>query len=189
MATLIDDTSSGVKIDAYAVAYSGLNQVQNVTESLVGAEKKATSYTYDPYGQSETANNTVDYTYYPADRLTKWAKTGNGAGTETYVHDDNANVVSQTVKGTRTAFHYDRNRLLTATTSGVTRVLATSRLTAGSSNSCPENEAGGISCAGDNVTELERRRAACRRGTALFGRIPVHTPGMTGGVIAGASLL
>ncbi|MFJ7494648.1 DNRLRE domain-containing protein [Streptomyces sp. NPDC097727] len=225
--TSIDDTSSGAKADAYAIAYTGLNQVQKVTESLSGAAKKATSYTYDANGQSETVthpsqfskytydlrekvktvsvgksatdsapkvtsytytdrgqklketkanDNTVDYTYYldgalkstaekkadgttlvashtyaydangnkaqdvakkmnadnraayldsttdftydPADRLTKSVKTGNGAGTETYVHDDNANVISQTVKGTSTTFRYDRNRLLTATTSG-----------------------------------------------------------------------
>ncbi|MGA5870465.1 DNRLRE domain-containing protein [Streptomyces cinereoruber] len=226
--TSIDDTSSGAKIDGYAITYTGLNQVQKVTESLAGAEKKATTYTYDANGQSETVShpsqfsrytydlrdkvkmvsvgksatdsdpkvtsytytdrgqklketkangNTVDYTYYldaalkstaekkpngtlvashtyaydangnkaqdvakkmnadnktayldsttdfsydPAGRLTKSVKTGNGAGTETYVHDDNANVVSQTVKGTSTTFGYDRNRLLTSTTSGAT---------------------------------------------------------------------
>ncbi|WP_382054208.1 DNRLRE domain-containing protein [Streptomyces atrovirens] len=227
--TSIDDTSSGARIDAYTVAYTGLNQVQKVTESLSGAEKKATSYTYDANGQPETVthpsqyskytydlrelvktvsvgrtatdtdpkvtsytytdrgqklretkanDNTVDHTYYldgalkstvekkadgttlvashtyaydangnkaqdvakkmnadnhaayldsttdysydPANRLIKSVKTGNGAGTETYVHDDNANVVSQTVKGTSTTYRYDRNRLLTATTSGVT---------------------------------------------------------------------
>ncbi|MFE5735429.1 hypothetical protein ACFQ7A_31580 [Streptomyces sp. NPDC056528] len=43
-----------------------------------------------------------------------------GAATETYVHDDNANVVSRTVKGTSTTFGYDRNRLPTSTTGGVT---------------------------------------------------------------------
>ncbi|WP_149547373.1 DNRLRE domain-containing protein [Streptomyces marokkonensis] len=227
--TSIDDTSSGAQIDTYTVAYTGLNQVRNVAESLSGTEKKATSYTYDANGQPETVthptqhstytydlrelvktvsvgktatdtdpkvtsytytdrgqklketkanDNTVDYTYYldgalkstvekkadgttlvashtyaydpngnkaqdvakkmnadnhtayldsttdysydPANRLTKSVKTGNGAGTETYVHDDNANVISQTVKGTSTTYHYDRNRLLTATTSGVT---------------------------------------------------------------------
>ncbi|MFJ1656887.1 hypothetical protein ACIOC2_37205 [Streptomyces sp. NPDC088337] len=47
-------------------------------------------------------------------------KTGNGAGTETYVHDDNANVINQTVQGITTAFNYDRDRLLTAITSGAT---------------------------------------------------------------------
>ncbi|MFE7327436.1 DNRLRE domain-containing protein [Streptomyces sp. NPDC057565] len=224
----IDDTSSGSKIDAYTVAYTGLNQVAKVTEALAGQEKKATSYTYDSNGQSDTVthsdqfskytydlrelvktvsvgksatdaapkvtsytytdrgqklretkdnSNTVDYTYFldgglktsaekksngtlvsshtyaydpngnkaqdaakkmnadnhavyldsttnytydPADRLAKSVKTGNGAATETYVHDDNANVISQTVNGTSTTFNYDRNRLLSGTTSGVT---------------------------------------------------------------------
>ncbi|MFE1443252.1 DNRLRE domain-containing protein [Streptomyces sp. NPDC058739] len=225
--TSIDDTSSGARIDAYTVTYTGLNQVQKITEALAGQEKKATSYTYDANGavdtvthpdqfsrytydlrelvktvsvgksaadadpkvtsytytdrglrQKETKDNgnTVDYTYYlnaqlkstteqkangtlvsshtyaydpngnkaqdvakkrnadnnsaylesttnysydPADRLKESVKTGNGAGTETYVHDDNANVVSQTVKNVTTTYDYDRNRLLSASTSGV----------------------------------------------------------------------
>jgi RHS repeat-associated protein len=226
--TAINDTSSGANVDAYTVTYTGLNQVQKVTEALAGHEQKATSYTYDANGQPETAThpdqfakytydlrelvksasvgktatdtdpkvtsytytdrgqklketkdngNTVDYTYYldgalktsvenkgngtlvashtyaydpngnkaqdvakkmnadnhaaylnsttdytydPADRLAKSVKTGNGATTDTYVHDDNANVISQTVGGTSTSYSYDRNRLLSATTSGVT---------------------------------------------------------------------
>ncbi|MEV0171194.1 DNRLRE domain-containing protein [Streptomyces sp. NPDC050803] len=222
--TSIDDTSSGAKIDAYTVAYTGLNQVQKVIEALAGTEKKTTSYTYDVNGQPDTVthpdqfskytydlrelvktvsvgksatdaspkvtsytytdrgqklqetkanSNTVDHTYYldgalktqvekkgngtlvashtysydpngnksqdvakkmnadnnsaylesttdytydPADRLKQQAKTGSGAGTDTYVHDDNANVISQTVNGTSTSYSYDRNRLLSATT-------------------------------------------------------------------------
>ncbi|MGW0731156.1 golvesin C-terminal-like domain-containing protein [Streptomyces sp. NPDC002851] len=226
--TNIDDTSSSAEVDAYAVTYTGLNQVQKVTESLSGQEQKATSYAYDANGQPETVThpdqyskytydlrelvktvsvgksstdtnpkttsytytdrgqklketkdngNTVDYTYYrdgglktsvekkgngtlvashtyaydpngnkaqdvakkmnaddhtaylssttdytydPADRLAKSVKTGNGASTDTYVHDDNANVISQSVKGTSTTYNYDRNRLLSATSGGAT---------------------------------------------------------------------
>ncbi|WP_245769384.1 RHS repeat-associated core domain-containing protein [Streptomyces indicus] len=227
--TSIDDTSTGRKIDAYTISYTGLNQVSKVVEALAGEEKKSTSYTYDANGQPETlthpdqfakytydlrelvktvsvgksatdaspkvtsydytwrgqkqketkANkNTVEYGYYldgalksttekkadgttlvashtyaydangnkaqdvakkmnaddhtkylssttsytydPADRLAKSVRTGDGAGTETYVHDDNANVVSQTVKGRTTTFGYDRNRLLKATADGAT---------------------------------------------------------------------
>ncbi|MFD3516658.1 DNRLRE domain-containing protein [Streptomyces sp. NPDC058657] len=62
-----------------------------------------------------TLDSTTTYAYEPADRLAKSTKTGNGAGVETYVHDDNANVISQTVKGKTTTFGYDRNRLLKAT--------------------------------------------------------------------------
>ncbi|MFE7393314.1 DNRLRE domain-containing protein [Streptomyces sp. NPDC057582] len=221
--TSIDDTSSGAKIDNYAVAYDGLNQVQKVTENLTAQEKKSTSYTYDADGQPDTIthpdqfskytydlrelvktvsvgktatdanpkvtsytytdrgmklqetkanSNTVDYTYFldgalkttsekkpngtlvsshtyaydpngnkaqdvakkmnadnhaayldsttdftydPADRLAGSVKTGNGAATEAYVHDDNANVISQTVKNVTSNFNYDRNRLLSAT--------------------------------------------------------------------------
>ncbi|MGX9873634.1 golvesin C-terminal-like domain-containing protein [Streptomyces cellulosae] len=226
--TSIDDTSSGTKIDSYTVTYTGLNQVQKITEALAGEEKTSTTYTYDANSQPETVthpdqyarytydvrelvktvsvgksasdtspkvtsytytdrgqirqetkanNNTVDYTYYldgvlrtqeekkpngtlvsshtyaydangnkaqdvakkmnadnhtayldsttnytydPVDRLSESVKTGNGAATEKYVHDDNANVISQTVKDTSTTFTYDRNRLLTSTTSGAT---------------------------------------------------------------------
>lgn len=63
---------------------------------------------------------TSDYSYDPRDRLAQVTKTGDGAGTETYVHDANNNVTIQTVKGTATTFNYDRNRLLTAMTGGVT---------------------------------------------------------------------
>ncbi|MFD3663559.1 DNRLRE domain-containing protein [Streptomyces sp. NPDC058659] len=224
--TSIDDTTPGAKIDTYAIAYTGLDQIQKVTESLSGQEKKSTAYTYDSTGQplsvthpdqfsqytydirdltktvsigntptdpapkvtsytytdrgqvlreTKANDNTVDYAYYldgavrsttekkaagslvashsysydahgnvaqdvakkmnadnhaayldsttdytydPVDRLAKSVKTGNGAGTDTYVHDDNANVVSQNVKGTPTTFTYDRNRLLSASVAG-----------------------------------------------------------------------
>ncbi|WP_245180421.1 golvesin C-terminal-like domain-containing protein [Streptomyces montanisoli] len=226
--TSIDDASSGAKIDNYGIAYTGLNQVKKVTETLAGMAKTSTSYTYDADGQPETVDhpgqyskytydlrnlvksvsvgksatdtspkvtaytytdrgqtlqqtkandNTVDYSYYldgpvhtatekktdgtlvashtyaydpngnkaqdvakkmnaddhtaylssttdytydPADRLAKSVKSGNGADTETYVHDDNANVIDQTVKGTTTTYTYDRNRLLTAKAGGAT---------------------------------------------------------------------
>ncbi|WP_345654406.1 golvesin C-terminal-like domain-containing protein [Streptomyces siamensis] len=223
----IDDTSSTAEIDAYAITYTGLNEVQKVSELLNGSTKKSTSFTYDADGKVETVDHpdqfskytydlrelvktvsvgtsstdaspkvssytytdrgqqlqetkangntvdyayfldsvvksttekkpngtlvashtyaydpngnksqdvakkmnadnhsaylssTTDYTYDPANRLAKSVKTGNGAETETYVHDDNANVISQTVGGTTTTFDYDRNRLLSATSAGV----------------------------------------------------------------------
>jgi YD repeat-containing protein len=62
--------------------------------------------------------STTDYTYDPANQLAKSVKTGNGAGTETYVHDANSNVISQTVKGTTTTYNYDRTPLLSASAGG-----------------------------------------------------------------------
>lgn len=92
------------------------------------------AYTYDNNGNKATdvaskanadvagayLNSTTTYSYDPVDRLSQSVKTGNGAKTETYVHDDNANVISQSVGGTATTYSYDRNRLLTATTGGAT---------------------------------------------------------------------
>ncbi|MFE5594053.1 DNRLRE domain-containing protein, partial [Streptomyces sp. NPDC056549] len=226
--TSIADASSGAKIDTYAMTYTGLNQVQKVSESLAGVEKKATSFTYDANGQKATTThpdqyaqylydlrdlvktvkvgksasdaspkitdytytdrgmrlketkangNTVDYTYYlnaalkaqtekkpngtlvsshtyaydadgnqaqdvaskmnadnhgayltsttdytydPVNRLAQSVKTGTGAGTETYVHDNNANVVTQTIKGVTTNYTYDRNRLLSSSVGAAT---------------------------------------------------------------------
>ncbi|MFD2027898.1 DNRLRE domain-containing protein [Promicromonospora aerolata] len=228
--TGINDTSSGARADDYQVTYTGLNQVESVTESLTGVEgatttnygydvlgqpvtvdhpdqastyeyqdprhlltsvsvddlndtagAKVTGYTYDNLGRraTETKANgnvvtngyfldgalkslreekaggalvsshtytyddngnkhtdvaskanadvagaylesTTTYTYDPVDRLAESVKTGNGAKTETYVHDDNANVISQDVGGTATTYSYDRNRLLTATADGAT---------------------------------------------------------------------
>ncbi|MEV0594882.1 DNRLRE domain-containing protein [Nonomuraea cavernae] len=63
---------------------------------------------------------TAAYTYDPRDRIATLTRTGAGAGTESYVHDANDNVVSQTVKGATTTFGYDRNRLLTAVSGSVT---------------------------------------------------------------------
>ncbi|MFI6737858.1 RHS repeat-associated core domain-containing protein [Nonomuraea sp. NPDC050451] len=61
---------------------------------------------------------TADYAYDPRDRIAKLVRTGHNAGTETYVHDANNNVVDQVVGGTRTTFDYDRNRLAKAVTGG-----------------------------------------------------------------------
>ena len=103
-------------------------------EKSGGALVASHAYTYDNNGNMHTdaaskANadvagayleSTTTYSYDPSARLSRSVKTGNGAKTETYVHDDNANVISQDVGGTATTYSYDRNRLLTATTGGAT---------------------------------------------------------------------
>ncbi|MET9163306.1 DNRLRE domain-containing protein [Streptomyces cellulosae] len=99
----------GTLVSSHAYAYDpNGNKVQDVVKKMNADDHAA------------YLSSTTDYTYDPAGRLAKAVKTGNGAGTETYVHDANANVVSQTVKSETTTYEYDRNRLLTATTSGAT---------------------------------------------------------------------
>lgn len=65
-------------------------------------------------------NRTSTYTYDPRDRVATVTNTGIGPtpATETYIHDANNNVISQTVKSQTTTFGYDRNRLQTSTTAG-----------------------------------------------------------------------
>ncbi len=103
-------------------------------EKSGGALVASHAYTYDNNGNKATdgaskmnadvatayLESTTTYSYDPVDRLAQSVKTGNGAKTETYVHDDNANVISQDVGGTAATYSYDRNRLLTATADGAT---------------------------------------------------------------------
>jgi RHS repeat-associated protein len=228
--TEITDASSGATVDAYALSYTGLNQVAELTESAGGTVTNTTSFTYDANGnpltrthddafaeysyderdlpvevsngdapgdadpkvttftytprrqvQTETRHNgnvvdytwfrdgrlrsqvetkpggavvsrhrltytlngqratdevatmsaavgggllehTYSYTYDPRERIeqvTKAAPGGAVLATQTYRHDANSNVVSQTVDGTSTSFAYDRNRLQSATVDGV----------------------------------------------------------------------
>ncbi|MBQ0897318.1 hypothetical protein KBX37_30360, partial [Micromonospora sp. U56] len=60
-------------------------------------------------------NAATDYTYDPRDRVSQATRTGDAAGTESYVHDANGNVVSQVVNGTSSSLTYDRNRLVGVT--------------------------------------------------------------------------
>ena len=69
----------------------------------------------------ETIDTDASYTYDPRDRVRKVTKDGaEGQRTEEYKHDDNGNVWDQTIDGVHTAFDYDRNRLMSATTQGGT---------------------------------------------------------------------
>ncbi|MFE5023482.1 DNA/RNA non-specific endonuclease [Streptomyces sp. NPDC056656] len=112
MKTTSEKKANGTLVSSHTYAYDpNGNKAQDVAKKMNADDHAA------------YLSSTTDYSYDPADRLAKSVKTGNGAGTETYVHDDNANVVSQTLKGTTTTtttYQYDRNRLLSATTDGVT---------------------------------------------------------------------
>ncbi|MFI0409215.1 DNRLRE domain-containing protein [Actinomadura sp. 3N508] len=70
--------------------------------------------------KSAYISTTTTWDYDPLDRISEVTKTGGVTSTETYVHDANSNVISQTVKGKSTTFTYDRNRLISSVTAGVT---------------------------------------------------------------------
>jgi RHS repeat-associated protein len=117
--------------DDYYLDGSLQHQVEKKPNGTIVSEH---TYSYDPNGNKTQdvakkmnadnhaayLNTTTNWTYDPLDRIAQVTKTGDAASTETYVHDPNNNVVSQTVKGTTTTFNYDRNRLLTSASGGST---------------------------------------------------------------------
>jgi len=80
--------------------------------------------TMDADQHNKSSDRTYTYSYDPRNRIAQVTKTDTRSGamlsTESYTHDAASNVVSQVIDGTTTSFVYDRNRLLTATTTGVT---------------------------------------------------------------------
>ncbi|GAA4509144.1 hypothetical protein GCM10023191_069920 [Actinoallomurus oryzae] len=117
--------------DDYYLDGSLQHQVEKKPNGTIVSEH---TYSYDPNGNKTQdvakkmnadnhaayLNTTTTYTYDPLDRIAQVSKTGDDTETETYLHDANNNVVSQTIKGTTTTFNYDRNRLLTSASGGAT---------------------------------------------------------------------
>ncbi|MFF8842540.1 DNRLRE domain-containing protein [Streptomyces sp. NPDC015127] len=102
--TSIDDTSSGARVDAYTMVYTGQNQVQKVTEALTGQEKKATSYTYDVSGLVETVTHNDQFSRYVYDLrdLVKTVKVGSSAAdTSPHVTDYTYTDRGQALKETK----------------------------------------------------------------------------------------
>ncbi len=71
-------------------------------------------------GAQTPISSTLTYTYDPRDRVKTYTKTGANGTSETYVHDANNNVITQTINGTTTNYTYDRNRLMSAVTGSTT---------------------------------------------------------------------
>jgi RHS repeat-associated protein len=72
---------------------------------------------------AETIDRNTSYAYDPRDRVREVTKTkpdGGEDSKETYVNDDNNNVIEQTVGGRTSKFSYDRNRLVSASSNGST---------------------------------------------------------------------
>ncbi|MEV0663872.1 DNRLRE domain-containing protein [Actinomadura luteofluorescens] len=128
----VQTKGNGNKVD-YDYFLDGLlqHQIEKKPNGTVVAEH---ALDYDPNGnkirdaaRKMNADNhgayidtTTVWEYDPLDRIAKLTKSGSVQSTETYVHDANSNVVSQTVGDTSTTFTYDRNRLLKGATGGAT---------------------------------------------------------------------
>jgi RHS repeat-associated protein len=129
-ATEVKGNGNTVTYDYLAGGALGSAHEETRSGDLVASHE----YTYDENGNpatdiaekadaddsSRVLATTTTYTYDPVDRLAQAVRAGHGAGTETYVHDDNANVVSEDVKGVETTYAYDRNRLQSSSTTGAT---------------------------------------------------------------------
>jgi RHS repeat-associated protein len=84
---------------------------------------KDTSRQMNADNHAATIDRLAAYTYDPRDRVASVVKTdsanGNQVGSESYLHDANGNVVSETINGTTTTSTYNRNRLVSASRGGV----------------------------------------------------------------------
>ncbi|MEV4755359.1 DNRLRE domain-containing protein [Micromonospora sp. NPDC049559] len=107
--TEVEKKSNGTPVSDHSIDYDLNGNPSRDTNTKMNADNHAATITTQS-----------DYTYDPRDRVARVTKTGTGAGTETYVHDANNNVVSQTLKGVTTTYNYDRNRLLTSSAGGAT---------------------------------------------------------------------
>jgi RHS repeat-associated protein len=93
-----------------------------------GNRKNDTSKTMSADNHAALIQRVQTVTYDPRDRIATLTKTDPASGatvdSESYVHDANDNVISQTItnptRTTTTAYNYDRNRLQTAVTGGTT---------------------------------------------------------------------
>jgi len=109
----VEKKANGTIVNEHTYAYdANSNQTSDVS-------KKQNADNHAAY-----LNWTFTATYDPRDRITRRTKTdtatGATLGTELYSYDANGNLTDQTVAGKQTLFNYDRNRLQTSVTSGVT---------------------------------------------------------------------
>ena len=104
----LEKKSNGTTVNEHTIEYDAN-----------GNQSKDVAHKQNADNKSAYLDTTTTYEYDPRDRIRKLTKTGYAAGTETYVHDANSNVITQTVGGTTTTFNYDRDRLISSSTAGV----------------------------------------------------------------------
>ncbi|MEU4564706.1 DNRLRE domain-containing protein [Actinoplanes sp. NPDC023936] len=105
----VEKTSAGTVVAEHSLEYGPNGTPSKDVLKLMNADNA-----------SEYIDNTYVYGYDPQDRITKVTKTGDSADTESYVYDANGNIVEQTIDDVTTTNKYDRNRLHSSTTVGIT---------------------------------------------------------------------
>ncbi len=105
--TQTEDKPDGTVVAGHTYGYDPNGNKTRDVEKLMNADDNAAYLAH-----------TLAYSYDPRDRIAQVTK--DGTVTERYAHDANDNVTSQTVNNIATTFNFDRNRLLTAVTAGVT---------------------------------------------------------------------
>jgi YD repeat-containing protein len=146
VASTVEKTSGGTLVTQHTYTFDpDGNQTQDVS-AVQSADNNAT-----------TLNRTATHTFTPRDQVGTVTHS-DGNNNQSYTYDLAGNITAQTVGGTTTTNVYDRNRLLTATTGGVT-VAEPHVVVAG----------GGVDAVGVEAVDVVRVRA-----------------GVAGGAVAGA---
>ncbi|MFI9811388.1 DNRLRE domain-containing protein [Saccharothrix variisporea] len=112
LASQVETKSNGVLVSQHFLAYNANGHRTKDTSKVQNADDSAAYL-----------EEVREYAYDPLDRIRNLTKK-NAAGavleTEDYVHDANNNITTSTVEGKTTTYEYDRNRLLSTSSSGVT---------------------------------------------------------------------
>jgi RHS repeat-associated protein len=110
--TQVEKKANGTLVSSHTLAYDPNGHRTSDAAKRMNADNHA-AYLDHVYA----------YSYDPRDRIRQVTKSAAGGGvleTESYTHDANNNVITQTVEGATTNFTDDRNRLLSATTGTTT---------------------------------------------------------------------
>jgi RHS repeat-associated protein len=109
----LEKTSGGATVAEHTLEYQANGHPSRDVLKLMNADNSA-----------DHIDNTYTFDYDPQDRIERLDKTGDSSSTETYDYDANSNTVAQSItQGGRTSqstSKYDRNRLHSTVTDGVT---------------------------------------------------------------------
>lgn len=105
----LEKTSGGATVAEHTLEYQANGHPSRDVLKLMNADNS-----------SDYIDNTYVFSYDPQDRIAKLDKTGDSSSTESYTYDANGNTVAQTVEGATSTSRYDRNRLHSTTSGGVT---------------------------------------------------------------------